>query len=123
MPLAYTPALDGLTGEMRFDVSTNTWEAGDPDAEALLHCVRTELGTYLPDPTFGFNYALIQKREPNSEAIIRGELLRCTARVVRIRGLTDVVARVEFQGKLVVMALEYVTRSGRQSQISTQVTA
>lgn len=87
---SYTPALDPGTGD---------WKAGrpggQPATEAVLLLLRTQRGSYAPDPDYGVDFGLIQKRAPNTAALWQAEVRRALARLDRAGLVRDVAVTVD----------------------------
>jgi hypothetical protein len=118
MPSLYTRALDGITGELLFDQTSSTWVPGHADAEAILRILRTDLGSFLPDPTVGLNLAVLAKRGPNAKANIEAEVARATARAVKQRGLQEFKVVAEIQDRAAVISISFKSRNGATSSFS-----
>ena len=117
MPLPYARRLDPTAGELLFTQKTNAWTVGDPDTEAVVRVLRTPLGSYLPDPTFGLDYGLIQARGTNAQANIERELARALARVVKQRGLRNLTITVSLSDEAALFLITCNTRSGRAATV------
>lgn len=111
--VAYTRSIDPSSGELLFDQSSSSWTAGDPDAEALVRVFRTDKGSFVPDPEFGFDHTVFLKKGENAKAEITRECRRATARIVARRRLENVEFDVQIEGQVVAIAMRYMTRSGR----------
>lgn len=77
MPPTYyaaTRAMDPGTGEV--SMAGATWARGAPMVEVVLRVLRTQKGSYRPDPAFGVDYTAVQKALPNAAATWRAEVLR-----------------------------------------------
>lgn len=66
-----------------------TWARGQPAAEIVLRCLRTPRGRYLPDPTYGLDYAALQKGGPNAGARVDAAVRAALAPLVRRGVLKD----------------------------------
>jgi len=78
---AYCRRLDAQTGAVLMDGTT--WAASPaPMLDVVLRVLRTPLGKYLPDKTFGVDYNLLQKITPTTGAAWRAEIIRATKRYV-----------------------------------------
>lgn len=123
MPTPYTPSLNGVTGDYRWDTSRSSIAAGDPDSEAVLRVLRTPLGRHLPSPTFGLDYNVLGSDGPDADAKIEREVRRALTRIVavrRMRDLTVSVSRREFNGDIVVVLT--VSFRSRSSTVPTKLT-
>ncbi len=65
----FTRSLDPSTGNVLLE--NQRWKGGSPAAEIVLRVLRTPKGSYLPDPTFGFDYSLLNHLTNDSEARIK----------------------------------------------------
>ncbi len=101
----FSPALDAGTGDWTRGVDR---PPGLPTAQIVLCCLRTDLGSYAPDPTFGVDFGVLPKGTANQGATWKAEVERALSRFVRrgvIRNLR-VVVDVPRSGRL-VYAVEF----------------
>ncbi len=63
---AVTRNLDGFSGDVR--LTSGKWLRGSPAVEIVVRVLRTPRGKFLPDPTFGVDYSILDKRRPNIQA-------------------------------------------------------
>jgi phage baseplate assembly protein W len=85
---AHTRALDAQSGDKR--VAGGTYVAGDPMTEVVLRILRTPRGRYLPDPTFGVDYSVIQKAGAGVAAAWRAAVLAALDRLIKRNLITHV---------------------------------
>lgn len=85
---AFTPRFDPLTRDMI--LRDSRVDRGNPAIELVLMTLATPKGTYLPDPTLGPNYEVLQKARPNLQATWKAEVESSLARFIpnRILKLT-----------------------------------
>lgn len=94
---AYARAMDPASGDAV--LSGATWAGGSPAAELVERCLRTKKRSYLPDPEFGLDLALVQKAAPNAGATLRGAIVDALARFTRPPARVVVVSiTVEVRG-------------------------
>lgn len=76
-----------------------TWARGQPAAEIVLHCLRTPLGLYVPDPTYGLRYGAFQRATPNAGARMDAAIRAALARFIpdTITGLKNTITVVGTQ--------------------------
>jgi hypothetical protein len=106
-PYVHTRARDPQTGDVLMNGAT--WAFADaPMVHVVLRVLRTPLGTYLPDPTFGVDYSVIQKRDPGVGARWRAAVLRGLQYLVDLRRITDVRVEYEVVGAQLRYAVSFV---------------
>lgn len=93
----FTRSLDPRTGNLT--MVNQRWKAGSPAAEIVLRVLKTPKGTYLPDPTFGFDYSLLDHVRPDSEEKIKAGIRECLNYLVKDRVITDLNIKVEVDAK------------------------
>lgn len=81
---AVARALDAASGD--YILSGSQWKRESPMLSVAIRVLRTEKGTYLPDPTFGVDWKRVQKASPNAEAQTIAVITEALAYYVR-RGL------------------------------------
>lgn len=84
----FTPRFDPLTRDMI--LRDSRVDRGNPAIELVLMTLSTPKGTYLPDPTLGPNYEVLQKAKPNLSTRWKAEVESSLARFIpnRILKLT-----------------------------------
>jgi hypothetical protein len=90
---AFTRSIDPLTGDLRLDGAR--YVPGAPMAEVALRVLRTPRGSYLPDPTFGLDYAVLTKQTPAVGATLEAALRDALARYTTQGLMTDLGITVE----------------------------
>lgn len=90
---AYTRSLDPGTGQIQ--IAGNNWVAGSPMVQVAIRILRTQRGTYLPDPTFGVDYSVVDKALPNAPATFKAELNRAFRSLVTSGAIANLSITVE----------------------------
>lgn len=75
-----------LTANGDVALAGTTWAQGSPMREVAKRLLRTPLGRYLPDPTWGVDYGAIQTGRADAAAKWRDSVLAAMRRYV-LRGL------------------------------------
>lgn len=98
-----------------------TWASGDPLTEVVLRVLRTQKGSYLPDPEFGLDYSVVQKASANAEATLDKAIRAALAFLVRQKLLTGLIVTVARQGTSILFDVAFTDpRAGKTN--STPVT-
>ncbi len=88
----YSPALDGQSGDW---LAGTDRPGGAPAVQLVLWTLRTHLGTFAPDETFGLNYGVAARRTRATQAEWRAEVTRALGRHVRRGVITQLVVTVD----------------------------
>lgn len=91
---AVTRSLNPNTGQPL--LASGAWVRGAPMAEVIVRILRTPLGAFKPDPTFGVAYGDIDKGRENAPETLRSAITAALAKLVRnklIENLSVVVER------------------------------
>lgn len=86
---ALTRALDAVSGDVLLD--GGTWKTDPPMVGVVTRVLRTQRGTYLPDPTFGVDWSKVDKQRPNVSELLRTAIMEALQRYLD-RGLVSSVA-------------------------------
>lgn len=89
---AFTPELDE-SGDVALDGSTYSW--GSPMVEIVKRVLRTPRGTYLPDPSFGVDYSVVDKARPDAGARFQAAILAALRPWTLRREIVDLSVAVE----------------------------
>lgn len=89
---AWSPAISSA-GEL--ELSDSGLAAGQPVMEAVAFTLRTQVGTYLPDPDDGVDLRLTRKQTPDIKTKWGSELKRAVQRYVRDGLITDLKVVIE----------------------------
>ena len=83
---AVTRALDPGTGDIV--MAGPTWARGQPATEIVLRCLRTPRGRYIPDPTYGLDYSVLQKATSDKPSKLRAAIQDALSRFAK-RGVIE----------------------------------
>lgn len=86
---AHCRALDAVTGDVVMD--GGTWKTDPPMVGVVTRVLRTQRGSYLPDPTFGVDWSKVDKLRPNVAELLRVAIMEALQRYLD-RGLISSVA-------------------------------
>jgi len=88
----YTPALSPRSGDWATGPDR---PAGAPATEAVLLVLRTQRGSYVPDPDFGVDFGIVQKSAPNTTVLWEAEVRRALAGLVARGWIGDLRVTVD----------------------------
>jgi phage baseplate assembly protein W len=112
--------LDPATGDLR--MHGVAWKRGAPLTEIVLRVLRTPRGSFLPKPTFGVDYSLVQKLTPASRSLWRAGVeaaLRYLVDSGRMRDLQVIVDPPA--GGRMLYAVDFVdVRQSERTQLRLQ---
>lgn len=94
------------------------WKRGSPMLEIVKRVLRTPLGSYVPDPTYGVNMSILKHATANVGARWQAEVVRALDRWVKrglIKNLT-VIVTVERDRLLYSVSFEDVRLRTRERQ-------
>lgn len=84
---AWTRTLSAITGQPV--MTGGAWVPGSPAAEVVVWTLRTPLGTFLPDPARGVDYAVIRRAEPGAPARLSAAITAALAYAVTDGTIAD----------------------------------
>lgn len=82
--------------------------SGQPVAEAVAFTLRTQVGTYLPDPDDGVDLRLTRKQTINIKSVWEAELKRALARYTRDGLITDLKVVVEVGDSVLLDEVSFI---------------
>jgi phage gp46-like protein len=89
---AFIPTLDAITGDIT--LANANHKAGAPLGQRVLRVLRTPLGSYLPDKSYGLDYSIAQKATIGVQAAWRAEVFRALNWLVKDGALTELDVKV-----------------------------
>lgn len=90
---AVTQEMDPGTGDVRMNGSLR--KRGVPATEVVLRILRTDIGSYVPDPTQGREYAKIAKKLPNITRVWQAETIRALRHLVENGVISNLKVEVQ----------------------------
>ena len=78
-----------------------SWVRGCPMAEVAVRLLRTQLGTFKADPTFGVDYAGLDKALPNAAATLQSRIETAFAYYVQNNLVTNLVVTAQASGSVI----------------------
>ncbi len=102
----YARELDARTGDVALDGDRH--RAGAPLLEVAKRVVRTPLGRFLPDPTFGVDYAAVERAAPEQRpAALRDALVAAFRRWTDRGVMVDLTVKTEAVGRQLRFSAEF----------------
>lgn len=112
---AFTPRFDPKTRD--FVMRGSTFDAGSPALEWVLLTLATPLGSYLPDPTLGPDYRILDKLRTNLASLWKASVVKALARGIPARiaeGTLEVEVDPPARGKILYSVAFTDARSGEK---------
>jgi hypothetical protein len=120
MPYAISRTLDPATGDRT--VIDGRQVDGQPLTQVVLRVLRTQKGSYLPDPEFGVDFSLVQKTTANATAMFEKSIRTALDYLIRQGALANLVVVVERQGTALVADVSFTDpRVNRRFNVPRQV--
>lgn len=104
---AFSPALDPLTGDVKFSQTRSSWTEGQPLVEKVIRCLRTPKGSALRDPTYGVDAGAFENARENAPAEAEAAIRAALQRFISRGELTDLAVEVEAQGTSLVFEVRF----------------
>lgn len=118
---AHTRMLDAVTGDVVMD--GGTWKADPPMVSIVTRVLRTQRGTYLPDPTFGVDWARVDKQRPNVSELLRTSIMEGLQRYLDRKLLSSIAITSELVGARLSFVVSFLDprEPGRRAYVNGQI--
>lgn len=89
-------SLDAVSGDVQLD--GGTWKTDPPMVGVVTRILRTQRGTYLPDPTFGVDWSRTDKQRPNISELLRTAIMEALQRYLDRKLISSIAITSEIVG-------------------------
>lgn len=105
---AHSRRLDGVTGDWATDAAGTYAESPSPALERVQLALRTQLGTCRANPTFGVDWAKVDKLRASAVADATAVITAGLAYLVRDRSIADLQVTVDVTGTRLAYAVDFL---------------
>lgn len=121
MPYAITRALDAVSGDVALD--GGTWKTDLPMVGVVTRILRTQRGTYLPDPTFGVDWSRVDRQRPNVSELVRTAIMEALQWYLDRRLLSAIVVTSDLVGARLFYTVSFLDprQPGIRANVNGQI--